>query len=442
VSPHASSAGREQVHVVLVGTKPDIIKQAPVYHELVARGHRALVCHTGQHFDHSLSGAMLSEFGIEDVEDLRATGSATDLVSRITDRLGRYLGELTEEVGQPILYVHGDTTTAMAGSLAGFTKGLPVVHVEAGLRTLSPSRAVLHDWLEQFHADEIDWDAYRKQLLTRSTYERGSREPSPEQFNTRTADAAANLHAAPVELNREYLLEEGFFPGTIAVVGNSVVDALERPEEATQADIANVLETYPQLASREFIRICVHRKENTDDLHRFAALMEGMEQLLETGHSILFIRLNGTESAIDRFGYRDWLEGLVERHGDRFVTSPVWDSYANVLAAMRLCSAVATDSGSIQEEVNVMGVPCVTLRFGSDRGESLLAGGNFLAPPTTGAAVANVVKGVHALSRELSWDPIYPSGASKMLVDAVEERLGTAAGLVVSEEWRYGLERS
>ncbi|QNN63735.1 UDP-N-acetyl glucosamine 2-epimerase [Leucobacter denitrificans] len=428
---------REPVHVVLVGTKPDIIKQAPVYHELVARGHHAIVCHTGQHYSHNLSGSMLEEFNIRESVNLGVSGSAIDVTSGVSRKLADYLTELDREVGPPITYAHGDTATAMSGSLAAFGLGQGLVHVEAGLRTLSPIREVLHEWHDRIEAGSFDFQTFKAQHLVRANFGRGSREPSPEQFNTRVVDAGAQFHAAPVELNREYLLEDGFDPKTIAVVGNSIVDALQTG--MTETADQELLERFPAFASGEFIRYCVHRKENTENRARFTALMDGMEELLEGGHSVLFIRLNGTESAIDRFGMREWLNELEARHGDRLISTPVWDNYSHVLAAMQRCALIATDSGSIQEEVNVLGVPCVTLRFGSDRGESLLAGGNFLAPPTRGDLIAEVIRQVFAHRGEISWERIYPENASTMLVEEVEARLDGSGLLPSSEEWRYGL---
>jgi UDP-N-acetylglucosamine 2-epimerase (non-hydrolysing) len=428
----------ETSHVVLVGTKPDIIKQAPIFHELAGRGHRVMVCHTGQHFDHNLSGAMLEEFGISQLVNLEVRGRPEEIVSAIVARYAAFLREVQDRSGnaQVASYVHGDTTTAMAGALAAFSVGQPVVHVESGLRTLSPTKDVLQEWIAQLRNGDLDWDMYQKQSMDAQSYERGSREPSPEQFNTRVADASAQFHAAPVDLNRSFLLGEGFSPRSIAVVGNSVVDALE--QSPYEEGAASVLSTYPSLADGEFIRFCVHRKENTHDEGRFKALMGAIGLLLEKGHSILFIRLPGTDHAITRFGLDGWLEDCQRRFGDRFITSPVWERYSDVLQAMRECALVATDSGSIQEEVNVLGVPCVTLRFGSDRGESLLAGGNFLAPPVDETCIAAAVEAVFDNRERVSLTRVYPSGASKMLVDEVEVRLGEG-GLISTEEWRYGL---
>ena len=117
----------------------------------------------------------------------------------------------------------------------------------------------------------------------------------------------------------------------------------------------------------------------------------------------------------------------------------MWDSYLDVVAAMSMCAVIVTDSGSIVEEANVLEVPCVTLRFGSDRSETFLAGSNFLAPPIDKALLVSVVHNVFEHRAELSWDRVYPEGASTMLVDAVERRLDDGS-LLISEEWRYGLQ--
>lgn len=421
-------------HIVVVGTKPDIIKQAPIYHELRDRGHDVVLCHTGQHYDHNLSQSMLDEFGVREDINLEVRGGVNDLVSGITAKLALYLRGFAERGGFPITYVHGDTTTAMAGSLATFGERQALVHVEAGLRTLSPKPEVLRGWIEQ--GADLDWASFRAQSIDRSSWSKGSREPSPEQFNTRVCDAGSDFHAAPVELNREFLIDEGFAPAAIDVVGNSVVDALE--QAIAGSDKNQVLQKFPQMGDGSFLRFCVHRRENTTNRDRFNLLMDAMEALLEQGHHVLFIRLLGTESAIDNFGRRQWLEDLEARYGDALISTPVWDSYLDVVAAMSMCAVIVTDSGSIVEEANVLEVPCVTLRFGSDRSETFLAGSNFLAPPVDKDLMTAVIHNVFEHRAELSWDRVYPEKASAMLVDAVEKRLDEGS-LLISEEWRYGL---
>lgn len=433
----AGSTGTGTPHVVLVGTKPDIIKQVPIYHELVRRGHRTVMCHTGQHYDHNLSGAMLDEFGVASFVNLEAGGLPGPLAGNILERLRPFLQQLQEEHGPPITYVHGDTTTCMAGALTAQTLDQGIVHVEAGLRTLSPTKAVLQEWVQRARDGELDWATFAARSADAGTYTRGSREPLPEQFNTKVADAAAHLHAAPVELNREYLLAEGFAPRSIEVVSNSVVDAVQTVWREGAQD--SLLAKHPDLASGEYIRYCVHRKENTADGARFRALMQGLEGLLELGHKVLFIRLYGTDAALEAWGLRDWFESLQDRFAGSLISTPVWESYSEVMAAMKLCKVVATDSGSIQEEVNVLGVPCVTLRYGSDRGETFLAGTNFLAPPLDGRVIARTIDLVARHAPSIPARQIYAGDAAAALVDAVESHLVGTDRLRLSEEWRYGL---
>ena len=135
VGAHASRS----VHLILIATKPDIIKQIPLYRELRKRGHCVVLGHTGQHYSENLSGGMLKEFGVEPDFNLNVRGEMHEVVSQIIGRLGYLIGELKKRGKMVIPYVHGDTTTAMAASNAGFCHGFASVHVEAGIRTLTPA---------------------------------------------------------------------------------------------------------------------------------------------------------------------------------------------------------------------------------------------------------------------------------------------------------------
>src|SRR3989344_1968512 len=137
----------KHVHLILIATKPDIIKQVPLYLELKKRKELVLLGHTGQHYDENLSGGMLKEFGVEPDFNLNVRGQMHEVVSQIIGRLGFVIGEIKRGPARRSLggggkivipYVHGDTTTAMAGSNAGYCQGFASVHVEAGLRTLTP----------------------------------------------------------------------------------------------------------------------------------------------------------------------------------------------------------------------------------------------------------------------------------------------------------------
>ncbi|MGB4967271.1 MAG: UDP-N-acetylglucosamine 2-epimerase [Candidatus Saccharimonadales bacterium] len=433
-----TESDKKIVHIVLIATKPDIIKQAPVYQELSRRGELVLLCHTGQHYDFRYSGGMMEEFGIEADIHLNIDGSLHAKIAQMIERFGDVVEWLQQQGKTPIPYIHGDTSTAMAIGLGSYMRRVACAHVEAGIRTLTPKAEVYDKFYRDFKAGVFNWEEYYQAMQQRDNFELGSLEPFPEQYNTRVAEPASGYHAAPVELDREFMLAEGFTPSTISVVGNTVADATR--EAIKEAAKSTILEKYPQLASGEFIRFCIHRRENTQDEKRFIVLIGAMEQLVREGHSVLLISLFGTEEAIDRFGVRSRIEQLVKDFPNTFIYSDVWPYYRDVIAAMRRCAAIATDSGSMQEEMNILGIPCVTLRFGSDRPESVLAGANVQAPPIDSAFVATIIKGALHNKAMANVGNLYGENVSQKIVDEVLARADERFGLFHSEETRLGLQ--
>lgn len=422
VAAHAD----RHVHLILIATKPDIIKQVPLYRELRKRGHCVLLGHTGQHYDENLSGGMLKEFGVEPDFNLNVRGSMHEIVSQIIGRLGYLIGELKARGKIVIPYVHGDTTTAMAASNAGFCHMFASVHVEAGIRTLTPDYG--KKWTI---GNQWDVGAWRKYLMERKNWKRGSLEPYPEQFNTRASEAATGIHLAPVELDREFLTGEGFTGDRIIVVGNSVVDATE--EAMSHIGQSTIFDRYPALAKGDFVRFCIHRRENCISEKRFRAIYGAMKSLIEDGRTVLLINMNQTKMAFEKWGLQTEVENLAKTHKN-FIFCDVWPEYGDVIAAMSKAAVCATDSGSMQEEMNVMGVPCVTLRYGSDRSESAIAGGNIIAPPVDSAVIKTII--------EFAWDnkdmrnapKIYGENVSKKCIDAVERVLATGEVFRSEEE--------
>ncbi|MBU1124077.1 UDP-N-acetylglucosamine 2-epimerase [Patescibacteria group bacterium] len=417
------------VHMVMIATKPDIIKQVPLFKELKKRGHIVVLAHTGQHYDENLSGGMLKEFGVEPDFNLNVRGGMHEIVSQIIGRLGYVIGELKERGKIVIPYVHGDTTTAMASANAGYCHAFGAVHVEAGIRTLTPEYGNPKSQIpnpkqnsnSKIQISNFDVASWRKFLMDKNNWGRGSQEPYPEQFNTRCAEAATGIHLAPVELDREFMQSEGYCDDRIFVVGNSVVDAtLEAVDNAANSKI---FEQYPQLADGNFVRFCIHRRENCISEKRFMAIYNAMKSMIEEGRTVLLINMHQTKAAFERFGLKEEVEKLNQDH-ENFIFSDVWPLYTDVIAAMQKASVCATDSGSMQEEMNVLGTPCVTLRFGSDRGESAINGGNLIAPPIDSELIKKMI--------EYAWDnqemkdagKIYGEGVSAKCVDAVEAVLG------------------
>ncbi|MFH0769815.1 MAG: UDP-N-acetylglucosamine 2-epimerase [Candidatus Peregrinibacteria bacterium] len=435
------------VHLILIATKPDIIKQVPLYLELKRRGHLVLLGHTGQHYDENLSGGMLKEFGVEPDFNLNVRGSLYEVVAQIIGRLGYVIGELKSRGKIVIPYVHGDTTTAMAASNAGFCHGFAAVHVEAGIRTLTPR---YRDW----GLGIGDWDGqkglrtkdkgqriqinnvsvWRKFLMDRKNWERGSLEPYPEQFNTRCSEAATGIHLAPVELDREFMLSEGFPADRIFVTGNSVADATR--EAQARAKHSAIFERFPLLAKGDFVRFCIHRRENCASDKRFMAIYEAMKSLILSGRTVLLISMFQTEAAFVRLGLKNEVDALVKSHKN-FIYSPVWSEYGDVIAAMERAAVCATDSGSMQEEMNVLGIPCVTLRFGSDRSESVMNGGNIIAPPVDASVIQTIIEYAWNHAEMKKAPKLYGENVSARSIDAVESVLKTG-DVFRDEEKRLG----
>jgi UDP-N-acetylglucosamine 2-epimerase (non-hydrolysing) len=417
------------VHLIMIATKPDIIKQIPLYHELKRRGQLVILGHTGQHYDENLSGGMLKEFGVEPDFNLNVRGSMHEVVSQIIGRLGYIIGQLKERGKIVIPYVHGDTT---------FCHQFSSVHVEAGLRTLTPdfrdsqfairnpndesrmTNRVIPLLFAIRNSNPFDCRGWHQFLMDRNNWKRGSLEPYPEQFNTRCAECATGIHLAPVELDREFMLSEGFPEDRIFVTGNSVADATH--DALKRVDQSKVFERHPELADGDFVRFCIHRRENCISEKRFRAIYGAMKMLIEEGRKVLLINMIQTKKAFERFGLESEVENLAKDHSN-FILSDVWPEYRDVIAAMSRAAVCATDSGSMQEEMNVLGVPCVTLRFGSDRSESIMNGGNLIAPPVDSSAIANIITYAWGNEEMKKAPKIYGEGVSKKSIDVVLEVL-------------------
>jgi UDP-N-acetylglucosamine 2-epimerase (non-hydrolysing) len=381
------NSSEKLIHIVMVATKPDIIKQVPIYLELRKQKRLAILGHTGQHYDWNLSGALHEEFKVQPDFILNVRGPLYHKIAQIIERLGYLIHRFQTEVPNKILlpYVHGDTTTAAAGGIACYNSGVPVVHVEAGLRTLTPEPGLL----ARFINNEISVEEFYAKQMDHKVWHKGSLEPFPEQFDTRTAATVSGFHCAPVKINRQNLLDEGYPEDRIQVVGNTISDSLQLTMK--KAKESYIYERYPVLEDGPLIRFCVHRRGNIVSKHRFKVLFDTVTSLIKEGYKVLWIALAGTFTALRTFNLETKIRSFSDKNPS-LVFSEVWPYYSDVVRVMKDCDVIATDSGSIQEEANLLNVPCVTLRFNSDRPETLLTGANLLAPPVKTELVFRVIK--------------------------------------------------
>lgn len=426
------------VHIILIGTKPDIIKQAPLYLELKSRWIFTLLIHTGQHHDYILSEWVLNEFGMIVDINLNVTWILHEKYSKVVDQLGRILTKLKEEYKKiPVPYVHGDTLTATTADKAAFLTKCSVVHVEAGIRTITPKKDFYHRLFENYQSGVFDFRSYRETLMDRSIYETGSIEPYPEQFDTRWIEGSTGFFAAPTTLAEQFLINEWHDPDHILVTGNTVVDAVRHSQEKVHTSQA--FELYPNMKWKKFIFVTVHRRENTENRERFLAIFYALKKLLQDGIPVCFLKLYASEWAIDQYGLRSELDDMIAQYSEIFSYGSALAHHHEVIDMISHAWAVVTDSGSMQEEANIVWVPCVTLRFGSDRWETLIAGSNVLAPPVNSRLITDIVKGSIGNQFMQSRINLYGENVSEKIVDGVDRLLKKHGKLFLYDDERLEL---
>lgn len=307
--------------LLLFGTRPEAIKMCPLALELSRRGGlRTRVCLTGQHRE-MLTQAM-EDLGVGCDRSLEVMEEEQPLGALTCRLLERVTAALREERPDRVL-VHGDTTTAFAGALAAFYLGIPVGHVEAGLRT---------------------WDLSA---------------PFPEEFNRQAVDRLADWRFAPTPQAARNLLREGCPPDRVYVTGNTVVDALCR---TLRADY-----THPALTwagSRPLVLLTVHRREN---LRALGALFETLGLLVRHHPEAAFLFPVHRNPQVRRQAY-----GLLGGLDNLRLVNPLGvRDFHNLLARSAL---VLTDSGGVQEEAAVLGRPVLVLRERTERPEGVAPG--------------------------------------------------------------------
>lgn len=419
------------IHLVMIASKPDIIKQAPLIMELKKNNDFFLVAHTGQHYDWNYSGGIEEEFAINPDFNLNIRGAIYEKTAQIIERLGKIIHEIKKMGKVVIPYIHGDTSTAMAASNAAYANQVACVHVEAGARTMTPKKEIFNAILNE----EITFETYYNLLQDKANWEKGSVEPYPEQYNTRAAGPAVGLHTVPTELNKKHLENEGYYSDRIIITGNSIVDIVKFTQAKTKE--SKIFEKYPVL-KEGFIRFCIHRRENLCSYHRFLSVFEAMEELIKEKKNILFISLNGTEQAIEQYGLRERITELSKNYPN-FIYSLVWPYYIDTIAAMEKSVMCVTDSGSMQEEMNYMSIPCVTLRFNTDRPESVMCGGNVIAPPINKDLILKIIRGAEKYADQLRNAPkIYGENPSQKIIAGVKQIINSEQNFFRWEHEKLG----
>ncbi len=375
--------------MVAIGTKPDFYKQAPLLYWANKKNIPVICTTTGQHYD-NLLGHGIQEFQMNPLIDLQIKGDLLQKSVEIFYKIGHIGKWLQREYPKRVVLPipHGDTLTAAIVSAAWFLSTRSGVgQNEAGIRGMHPKSFHEINQLKETIPDVQDF--IQKQWY--GEWELNRAEPWPEQWDTFIAGAGASYLFASCETARGHLLREGYPEKSIRVVGNTVVDAINlvpKPETSAFDDFPD-LEKYD-----DWIRVDVHRRGNLT-AKRFKAIVSGVLDLVKDGVPITWCELNATKRALEEFNLRKKVLQAHDKY-DNFIFTPLWREYGQVIEFWKSgkCFAELTDSGSIQEELNeIQKVLCLTLRFNTDRPESIFdAQSNVLVPPSTPENIKNIVE--------------------------------------------------
>jgi UDP-N-acetylglucosamine 2-epimerase (non-hydrolysing) len=309
----------------VVGARPNYMKVAPLYAELERLGHvEQRLVHTGQHYDGLLKDVFFEELPLPRPHVELAVGSGSHAEQTARALVG--LEETFLELSPDLVVVPGDVNSTLAGALAAVKLGIPVCHLEAGLRS--------HDW------------------------------SMPEEHNRRVADHLSTLLLTHSESADENLRHEGIDETRIRLVGNTMIDTL-----LATLDTARAQEEWRRwgLVAGQYLLVTLHRPALVDDSERLAETISALGEIARE-LPVIFPLHPRTAARIERLG-------TPIRSGVT-LTGPL--PYRSFLSLASSAAGVLTDSGGVQEEATVLTVPCFTLRANTERPVTVTEGTNVL----------------------------------------------------------------
>jgi UDP-GlcNAc3NAcA epimerase len=344
----------------VLGARPQFIKAAPVSRVLRQR-HTELLIHTGQHYDPQLSAVFFQELGLPEPDVSLRVGSVSHGAQ--TGRMLEQLEAVLQDVRPDAVLVYGDTNSTLAGALAAAKLAIPIVHVEAGLRSFSPHM--------------------------------------PEEINRVLTDRLSARCCCPSVVAQENLAREGMTEG-VHVVGDVMLDALtDAVARVTDGRVgASALGAVPP----GFLLVTVHRAANTDDHSRLRAIVAALDAVAVP---IVWPMHPRTRHALAAAAI------VLPRHVH--MTAPL--GYFDLVAALHAARTVVTDSGGLQKEAYWLGVPCVTLRSETEWPETVASGWNCLVDADT----EQIIHGIRAAHPSATARDAYGApGAAERVVEIVD----------------------
>ncbi|MDF9749123.1 UDP-N-acetylglucosamine 2-epimerase (non-hydrolyzing) [Arthrobacter sp. ES3-54] len=367
----------------IFGTRPEAIKMAPIVSALQESPHfRCIVTVTGQHRE--MLDQVNELFGIvpdHDLNILQQRQSLSAIMTRTIDGLETLFAQSRPDA----VVVQGDTTTSTAAAIAAFYHGIPVVHVEAGLRS--------------------------GDLLS----------PFPEEANRKITSQITRLHLAPTSTSRENLLREGISPQDIVVTGNTVIDALLATVDKQLPFTDPRLEELAA-SGRRILLVTTHRRENQGESMR--GVGRALARIADAEPDLVIV-LPAHKNPVVREAVLPALEGKA----NVLVTEPL--AYGEFTRLLSVAHVVLTDSGGVQEEAPSLGKPVLVMRENTERPEALEAGTVKLIGTDEERIVTEVTRLLHnpghfaAMANAVN--PYGDGKAAARTVAAIEELVGVGS---------------
>jgi UDP-N-acetylglucosamine 2-epimerase (non-hydrolysing) len=354
---------------IILGTRPEIVKFSPIIRECERLSLDYFILHTGQHYSYGMDRVFFEQLELPSAKYNLDVGSG--LHKKQTATMLGGIEEILIRESPDIVLVEGDTNTVLAGALAATKLGIKVGHVEAGLRS------------------------YDRKM--------------PEETNRVLTDHCSDYLFAPTDKSKEILLHEGIPKKQIFVVGNTAVDAIYQNIEIAKSK--NQILTELGLHAGKFMLATSHRQENVDDKNRFIGIIKGLQLVQREFEVPLIYPIHPrARKQLELFGIATEGLSLVE---------PL--DYFAFLNLENKALLVLSDSGGVQEETCILGVPCVTLRDNTERPETIDVGANMLA----GTSFDRILEAAKLMvKRQKGWvNPFGDGKTAKKIIGILMEKL-------------------
>ena len=355
----------------VVGARPNFMKVAPIVAAMKRREQEftPLVVHTGQHYDLTMSDAFFRDLELPQPDVYLGVGSASH-AAQTAAVMERFEPVVIREKPDWVMVV-GDVNSTLACSLVCAKLGVKVAHVEAGLRS-------------------------RDRTM-------------PEEINRMLTDQIADLLFTPSEDADGNLLREGIPPERIRLVGNVMIDSLLK--YLPLASKSTIKET-EGLLDKDYAVLTLHRPSNVDDAETFGRILEALDEIGER-LPVVFPVHPRTRKTIAELGLKERVE---KTKGLRLIEPLGYLDFLNLYSGARL---VLTDSGGIQEETTVLGVPCLTLRENTERPITVKMGTNTIVGTDPKKITAAAFVALSGTSKKAADIPLWDGHAAERIVDAL-----------------------